>query len=68
MKETDGKSSDGFLEIFKGIVHPKIKMSCHHLLTLMSFQTGMTFFLHRSDKTYRTCQLLLVGVCQSSIN
>ncbi len=34
------------LGFFKGIVHPKLKY-CHHLLTLMLFQTCIDFFLQK---------------------
>jgi len=37
--------TSGIPEAFKGLVHPKIKKFCHHLLTLMSFQIGKTLVL-----------------------
>ncbi len=37
--------------MFKGIISPKMKIKCsHHLLTLMSFQTCVRFFLMLNTK------------------
>jgi len=45
-----------------GIVHPKYKF-CHHLLTLMLFQTCMTYFLYwNKDDIFNNVLFLLTSI------